>query len=353
MGPDQFATLRHHWEGMQDGPDMTVFQSFEWHSIVNDHFLLEGASRRLVRCSYYLVMNDDGTPAMIAPIRVHLVALSHRHRRGVHFMGRNGHSDYLNFVYRQFDGAAARLVMDRVRQDYGTTQFLFERLLVETDSFRWLARLTGVQIEQSEAVRLVLPATVDEYTSQLSRSTRQNLRTARNRARRDGLSLTVVCGEEIEPGAADQFRDMKNRREFARRDRSSTALRSRLLGRARDVYFGLILSDFDEAYTSMRSLSRVWYLSVGTPDQLCAFAYGLPDTQHGRRVLRILQVGIEEEFGRYSPGMIGLHEFITSQVAGGRFGFDVVDFTRGGEKYKYDLGGTAHYLADLSLRSPR
>lgn len=202
---------------------------------------------------------------------------------------------------------------------------------------------------EQEAVQLALPSDLEEYRGMLSKSTRQNTRTAWNRSRTDGVDLAVRWGSASEDASeATRFAELKQTRENARRRRSRSlqGLASEIL---RKAYFGVLFSRYNEAHEAMGRLAKPWFLRVSAGEAVCAFAFGLTDGFGGRRVLRVLQVGIDESFGRYSPGLIGLHRFISQEVAAGRPHFDVVDFTRGGERYKYELGGSRASLADVRL----
>lgn len=349
-GHTEFSSLREAWTRLESGPDMTAFQSFEWFTLVNEHYSGERLSRALTRAVYYLVTDEAGEPVLIAPLRVHLLPLSKGHQRGIHLLGRNGYSDYLNFVYQDFDSSAAALVARQASAEFGISHFSMERLLVDTASFAWFARQPDASVVKQEAVQLALPSSMEEYRAMLSKSTRQNIRTAWNRSRTDGVPLTVRWGDaSLGAGEADGFAELKQKREKARR-RRNRGIQALVSDMIRTAYFNALFSRYNEAREAMGRLANPWFLRVSAGEELCAFAFGLADGFGGKRVLRVLQVGIDESFGRYSPGLIGLHEFISQEIAGSRPKLDVVDFTRGGERYKYDLGGSRTILADVRYR---
>lgn len=349
----EFRSLREAWTQLESGPDMTAFQSFEWFALVNEHFAAERLSRSLVRAVYYLVSDEAGEPVLIAPLRIHLVPLSKGHPRGIHLLGRNGYSDYLNFIYQDFDPSAAALVARQAAADFGIRQFVLERLVADTACFQWLVGQPGASMVEHEAVQLSLPESLAEYQATLSKSTRQNIRTAWNRLRTDGVELTIAWGDaSVGAGEAAAFATLKQQRETNRR-RRNRGVKGLVLDALRSAYFSVLFSGYNEAGEAMGRLENPWFLRVSAGEELCAFAFGLADRFGANRVLRVLQVGIDESFGRYSPGLIGLHEFISQEIAEGRPNFDVVDFTRGGERYKYDLGGSQTTLADVRFTHER
>ncbi len=349
FGPDQFERLRTDWNFLQTGSEMTAFQSFEWFELVNEHFRRERLSRAVVRAVYYLVSDETGAPVLIAPLRVHLLQLSPHHRRGVHLLGRNGYADYLNLVYKEFDPVAATMVIRRAAEDFGIRHFLMERLVEGASSREWFTRQPGAISDEHEAVQLEVPQSEDAYTRRLSKSTRQNIRTAWNRSRKDGLNLRIDWAQApVEDEAASELALLKHTREV-HRARLNRGIVSRLRAATRAVIFSALFARFNEAHEAMKRMADPWVLRVSADGRLCAFAFGLQDHFGGARVLRVLQVGYDEAFARYSPGLLGLHAFISDEAERQRPSFDIVDFTRGGERYKYDLGGTRTSVADVAF----
>lgn len=347
VGPRGFSRLEDAWRTLDKGPDMSAFQSFEWMLLANENVAAERASRLAVRTRYYVV-ERAGTPVLIAPLRVHLAPISPGHRRGVHLVGRNGPADYLNLVYSEFDPRAAGAALTAAVKDFGVSSVRLERMLVGTQAQKWASSLVGSTASDSDAVRLVLPSSTAEYSAMLSKSTRQNIRTAWNRARSDGVHLEVSISSELNAAEADALAQLKRRREVNRHRRKSSAV-DRVVAGARRAYFASMFASSEEARQAMTRTSRPWVLRVHADGAVCAFAFGLADNLGGSRTLRLLQVGIDEAFARYSPGLIGLHHFIDEELEHGRPHWDVIDFTRGEERYKFQLGGTSHGLNTVSL----
>lgn len=350
VDPRGFPLLQDAWRTLERGSDMSAFQSFEWMQLANEHAAAERASRLAVRNRYYLV-ERAGAPVLIAPFRVHLAPLSPGHRRGVHLVGRNGPADYLNLVYSEFDARAAGEALSAAVKDFGVSSVRLERMLVGTQAQEWASGLGGATATASEAVRLTLPASATEYSAMLSKSTRQNIRTAWNRARTDGVSLEVSLSSAVSAAEADTLAQLKRRREASRRVREAS-MRDRLAADLRRAYFASLFTPYDEARQAMTRMAQPWILRVLADGVVCAFAFGLGDQFGGKRTLRLLQVGIDENFARYSPGLVGLHHFISGEVEAGRPNWDVIDFTRGEERYKYQLGGNPHAYSEVSF-TPR
>ena len=351
--PAEFDKLRAWWLQLEVGRDMTAFQSYAWAASVNEAVRAERLSRAGSRFIYVVVQAADGMPLLIAPFRLHRVSWSPNARRGGYFMGRSTSSDYLDFVYAEFSKDAAALVLDYVSKCYGITAFRFERLLADSGVARWLATLPGADIVTENAVHVLLPPTMEQYRRQLTKSAKQNLRTARNRAEKDGVSLAVdVHRGVVTPRERQQLLDLRSARQRQRRLGARTGLFS-LRERLSVAYARLLYGNYDAVAHAMVSNDDSWLLRVMRGDDVCAYAYGLTDERLGRATLRILHVSIDAALSRYSPGIQGLAAFLESQVQATRPDFSVIDFTRGNERYKYDLGGVDHPYVEVRLRPVR
>ena len=51
---------------------------------------------------------------------------------------------------------------------------------------------------------------------------------------------------------------------------------------------------------------------------------------------------LNEDYKKYSPGIIGWYQFVISHLNDKDINF--IDFTRGNEKYKFVLGGKPHHF---------
>ena len=62
----------------------------------------------------------------------------------------------------------------------------------------------------------------------------------------------------------------------------------------------------------------------------------------------VMCAGVNPKFARYSPGLLSMYNqikiFLEEQH------LDSIDFTRGNEKYKYDLGGKDEYIYHVQFK---
>lgn len=333
--------LEESWRQLEHGEDMTVFQGFDWYRAVARRQRHEHASRLTISHRIYTVHDEVGNPLLIAPMRFHHASLSEGHHRGVYFAGRGGSADYLNFVYSDFSPEALGLVLSRVEDDFPRMPFHLERVLAGTASHGWLSQWAASR-RDDVAVSVEVPADSESYQAMLSKSTRQNLRTARNRLTKDGFELEVVIGGHPSKEDAEGFAALRSARRRQRNARSGPPSLTKFAHRARQLASAALFADFNETDSLMTSHPSAWHLQVRIGGRLAAYAFGFGEHWHSVPTLRITQVAYAEEMGRYSPGLVGLHHYIAQVAARADPPQRTIDFTRGEESYKFALGGLAH-----------
>ena len=87
------------------------------------------------------------------------------------------------------------------------------------------------------------------------------------------------------------------------------------------------------------------FMTAYINDELAAFFNYAFDVNHSEILL--MAVGTNEKFVRYSPGVLLIYEYITSQIESKKI--RTLDFTRGNEPYKYHLGGSNHLIHSLEF----
>lgn len=191
-----------------------------------------------------------------------------------------------------------------------------------------------------DCVQLEIPSTHDEYHTLLSKHTRQNLRTSRNRAEKDGISFRINYDDQnVDKEICRKMREIRVREKLLREYNSRSFVRKlkyRVWKFMEDQY-----PEFLPFLTDKNSK----LLTVYDGDTLCGyFNYGI-DAVH--KTIVIMAVGINEDYARYSPGMIAFYSFIRSKIEEGVI--KCVDFTRGDEPYKFALGGKVTKISTLQV----
>ena len=338
--PESMNELKETWLKLEQGDDMTAFQAYRWYESLNRQFLsgaFPGTDRVI-----YAVCKKDGRAVMIAPLHIKRFGLEFKGygcAPGTYIFGEWGFTDYLNFIYNDFDSEAAEALIEFALKRKPGRQ-LFLRQIKKSSR---LAELLGKNFSacfSGESCCLEIEKCADyaSYKKGLSKSVRQNIRTANNRAEKEDVGLRVELVKNLSEKEAGEFfsiylarSEQKNRVNFsgsvkqaiaAELNKSYNQKLKRRLERHNCIIDGLV--------------------NGGNNDIVCIYAkekkigliYGLKE-RNGK--IRIVLVCFDESFSRYSPGIIAIDKAICSLYENDEF--SGMDLTRGKEKYKYDLGG--------------
>ncbi|MBJ2183428.1 MAG: GNAT family N-acetyltransferase [Muribaculaceae bacterium] len=331
-----FETLKPVWDELARGEEMTFFQSHDWYRMLVSRFP-DDNSRWLTR--FVVVSSGDG-PVMLAPLWVVRRTFNIVNRKGVYFLGRQGWTDYLNFIYHTFDAGALDFLMKCVSRDFGIKSWTLELMKEGTSAFAHIQSRFSFQVHTiTKCVALSLPDTVDDYHKSLSKSSRQNIRTAINRMTKDGIEPAVEFSlrDSVDTDTCIAMRAERVQQKNSRIHLGfATALRKRITDALRfhpPVYFPLA----DCPATRL--------LSIKDGDTLMAFFnYGL--NPHTRQAV-MMAVGTSDAHRRYSPGIVAMYKFICDAIENNSL--DSIDFTKGDEPYKYALGGKDHFIHSVRI----
>lgn len=336
--PEELGELKNIWNVLYEGVDMTYFQSYDWYEIMNSMLPSKGEV-------VYLMVSDDMQPVLVAPLWILQRTFKLINRRGCYFFGRGGYTDYLNFIYKTFDPGALEALFIHVKVNYGTDRYFLECMPEHSASYRYIVQTKAVmKSHRSVCVRLVLPDNVDQYDGMLSKHVRQNLRTAKNRCQKDGIVLTQTFHTETtDRQLIDSCKRIRETRLGikTRNDRK----RMSFVQNVRNNVERILKYRFP-GYNVLDVHAKGWLLTVSKDDKTCAFFHGGYDTI--RRCLVVMCAGLDPEYARYSPGLLSMYNHIKSSLDDKRF--NSVDFTRGDEKYKYDLGGESKYIYHVQFK---
>lgn len=340
------ASLRDIWHRLEAGPDMTFFQKYEWYETIR-RFVPEAKG---IECGYYVV-EKDGVAVMIAPLWIVTRTIRWVNRPGVFLLGRKGYSDYLNLIYDDFDERAFRSLVEYVKTHHGVKVWNFEYLpdsTLLTHIRKNIGRRIYVPKHESTLTYcgVTLPADESEYMKSLSQKTRQNIRTAINRAKKDGISLVINYDDN---GMRQQCAEVRNEwmKMKVKRDDSMISLKGKIYLKARWLMYERFVIKFPK-YSPIVDTDSTRLLTIkdeSTGEIAAFFNYGV-DEAH--RTIVVVTAGVNRKYARYSPGLVCAKDFICHCINGGKISY--FDFTRGVEPYKYWLGAKDRKVTNISIR---
>ena len=323
---EDLAQLRKNWQLLEKGKDMSYFQTYDWYESINDITPSKGEV-------VFVEVIKSKKVLLIAPLWILRHSFLFINKRGCYFWGKDGYSDYLNFIYSEFDGKALSALFNFIRKEYGISRYYLEFLREGLDVVSYIEQnVSRVHKVSFSYPALKLPNDVELYYKGLSKHARQNLRTAHNRMIKDGLSFdsTIIekCSDNIIRRKCEEIR--KERLPYKTKTmREQWSLKTKI-----HMYLDDKLR-IKFPYHSVVDVEKNGNLLVITcGDDIAAFFYYGYEIQKKRIV--VMTAGTNSKYARYSPGFYYMYRQIRSWIEDGSV--KTIDFTRGGEKYKFDLG---------------
>ncbi|MCQ2470990.1 MAG: GNAT family N-acetyltransferase [Clostridia bacterium] len=336
FSPADFSQLESAWRTLEKGIEMTWFQTYEWYKIINKHFMAEKKKAPFRKGTYVLLSDDDGKPLMIAPIQIVKTGFYVKGiglKKGFYFIGRQGFSDYLNFIYDEFKGEYLGEIISYLTQNYGMNYFCFENVSSTCTSYSYLENVENVDKVDSLCMSLKIEDDFDFYLKNLSKSMRQNIRTANNRSARDGLKFTYRILDHITDEKADELMAIRAQRLTQKQDAvwDSSSMQAKLYTKGRNALVDFTSKPIDV----MKEIDNCWCFLAECNNETAAFFYSVYKPEN--KTVYLLLAGVDKKYEWYSPGITQLISFIQNEISNGKPDVEFLDMTRGNEKYKYDL----------------
>lgn len=331
----QFPQLQKDWEQLQKGHDMTIYQSYAWYKMLNEQYVPEDTKQYV---SVYATVKNDGTPVLIAPLWIILHTFKLVNKKGVYILGRSSWSDYLNFVYDEFDHDAVNYLLNSISSKYKVKRFFLESLKEDAQTFIFFRQHKKVnELGVGTSVAFKLPQTQDDYKAILSKNTRQNIRTAHNRQKKDGINIRVLFDDKnVDRDKCWTIREER----FGKKFKNISPLRKLKYTIMRKLTFQF------KSFLPFYTFSDGHFLTTYDGDELCSFFFYILDEDH--RQILVLAAGVNSEYSKYSPGFVSLFDLINYHIDLGDV--NSIDFGVGDEKYKYSLGGHVQPINGIDIK---
>ena len=327
---NQIDCLKNDWERLYKGCDMTYYQSFEWYQMLRSYSLKNNFLHENI---FAVCRNELKEIEIIAPLWV----LRHSlfwpfNRKGVYLLGREGASDYLNLIYKEFHQEAMDFLMQELSRKYHLHTFKFELLKENTSLYDYIKKIGIIRDHRLISVSLNLPTSEDLYLKMLSKSSRQNLRTANNRLKKDGKQIVYILDDlDVDKSLCLAIKNSRLKQKNYEPNKIK-AIKNWIFKKLRISF---------PNYVPFQTDKNSHIMSAYCNGELAAFFnYGIDPY---RKCVNIMTAGTNEVFARYSPGMLLMYEFIKHTMKNS-YDISIIDFTRGDEHYKYALGGDNHII---------
>ena len=351
---NDFDKLEKDWIRLQVGKDMTVFQQYIWYKGLNDQYVRN--CFKFGEKAVYLVAIKDGVAKMIAPLHIKKFGISYKgigDSSGIYIIGKWGFTDYLNFIYDEFDSECTDAIFSYIKKIFHNAKFHFNFVIKGNCMESYLnTHYSDKSIGETICVQTLPHDSFEEFHKTMTKYSRQNIRKAFNREEKTNLHTRIEEFKQISEQDAKEFFSIYL-------DRSTT---KNELNLKKDGLRTTILKYFNKRYNDnlkdcLSKSNYIIYNMVHNPNSYMigifhdskkiGFIYGIME---GSDMWRNIIVCFDEEYKYYTPGRTAYFRFFRDILyAEGKGTTVTTDMSRGTERHKYELGGTEHFLVNYVI----
>jgi hypothetical protein len=328
--------ISNDWTRIYNLSKLSYFCSFEWHKVVLSFLKKAELTKRLFKIQYFTVQNANSQVIIAGFFFVNRYGV----RKKIQFSHILGPSDYYDFVYNDNDitDRAVKEILSRIQQDYNATKVSMAMVKESSIIAKVLLQDDTIEKIKLPCVAIELMDSYEHYLQSLSKSVKQNIRTAYNRLKRDDLEykLTILNKNDSFNIDFKKLKDLYVLRNDSRKEKHHW--KAQMFQGLNNIFSGQIdIFDLNELKQTDFTLGLLKF-----KNEVAAYFFGFE--RNGK--IEINRVVINEVFKFYSPGMILFNEYIKIAL---EQDLKVIDLTNGDEKYKFDLGGSIHNVYNMII----
>lgn len=322
--------LEQEWRMLENGSEMTIFQSFNWNQLLIREVFSKPFAKFRFNIYIYILSSEDG-PKALFPVIVKKISFTHTigGDRGIYILGNGSYSDYLNMVYgNDIDFVGFTTILDKVKEDFPDLRLFLNDIRQNTRFVSYLMSITD-NYSNNVAVQVNKRESLEGYRMCLTKSVRQNLRTSSNRMKRDGLLYEMhVLGKTKDKALLDSLVNIHATRFIEKNSPKG------LIDKLKLMYLNFNEKRHSIITDSMSMMDESIIVVIMLNGNVAGYLYGLIDNNS----IRIMHNCVNLDYKFYSPMFRGAYDFVVRMLYE-QSGTDIIDFTRGDEQYKYNLGG--------------
>lgn len=316
-------SIKNAWQIMEQEEEVTPFLYYDFMKHVYWQTMLFSLWSPMI----YYITDERNRILLIAPMKHHIFSGE------IDTLGNVGFCDITDFLYSKELNAAERKECVMLLRDYIGRSFNLSRLNENSQTLTYLQDHVRLK-SKCDCVNIHFDQDYDNHIVKMSKSVKQNLRTAYNRLNKNGCIYDFkffIGAEQIPPSIKKDTKRIyfKRQKECYSRGMSMVAKMIHLFA------VKYLRHDNHSLYENTNSANASLYIN----GKIAAFWAGVVN-KHGDRVV-IPRLAIDDEYRFYSPGYILLSETM-KHLDANRGGVRNVDLCRGTEKYKIDLGGMVY-----------
>ena len=278
--------------------------------------------------SDFLIAFEGNTPVLIAPVEWNKNTLSP--------IGVSEAFDFVDFFYRNdIDEKTLWLACLEIFQfvkNQGVERLIWKFVPEDSISKKVLESQNIVEQAEIDNVRIQF-GEYEEYVKSLSKSTRQNLRTAKNRIIKDGRQFSLVSNLEANLPASTI-----NNCVSIYSNRQGSKYGKGFLNR-------ISVNTINYTTAMMRKNDGVIFV-LEIDGNVAAFMFGYINRE--KNSIEIPKLAIDETYAFYSPGMILVDQ--TIEYLQENTNIRTLDLCRGTENYKLKMGGEIYKTYNFTIK---
>ena len=322
-----------HWQTLYSSKH-SAFISPSWHLVVDELYQYARLDKILKSKRYFYAVHENQTV-----VGFFYIARTTK-KKTLHFSHEYGASDYYGWSYSpDMHADTVNKIIHKIAADHQAAEIRFGHLKSGSLLQQALFLEKNVDYTNLKCVSVNLGDDYLNYLKTLTKSVRQNLRTANNRKEKNNIKQKYNVLSNVDASNID-FQRLKQM--YFKRNRhkgNNVGWKSRLLkflnygfGHKPDMFDTKAIKDTDFTLAEL-------FLD----DKLAAYFFGFRSESR----IEINRVVINDEFKFYSPGLLLLTRYIETEIPNG---LRELDLTVGDEKYKYDLGGKEHLIYNVKIK---
>lgn len=329
---DDLADVEKTWNDIFSRSSSSYFCSVKWHQVVISLFRAKRLTSKINKLKYFTLSSKPSG-------KVELVGFFYLTR----FLGKSkirfthlvNFSDYYDFVCSEdFEFDLIPEIFRKIAFDCKAAEIQINHLNSFSGLIKPLQEDLSYQVSTLKCVAVHLEDDYELYLKTISKSVRQNLRTAQNRVIKNNLNFgyRLLTNKDCDRIDFQMLKDL-----YSQRNQQKNSEK---------VYWKTKISRFlDYGFSQEKDMFEIaeikdtdFTLGLLYLDQnLVSYFFGFRSNSG----IEINRVVINDKFRFYSPGLLLLNEYIKQEIPKGLKTFDL---TLGDEKYKYDLAGKEHHV---------
>lgn len=330
--------VKYKWEDLKpmcevfyDGnPYLSPYQEYDFLDVIKTSANIHNIKEWMECNNIYFVAKKGNEALCVLPLVVN------KKRKEIHLLGYLCSVGHLDLIYKSsLSSTEFSEILELLRLLYKGYTFNLDRISQYSLTYKYLRELGVEPVEQSICVKIDFK-TYEEWFSSLSKSCRQNVRTAYNRINRENkvLEINTSIGELPYRKMVDDNINLLSKRTIEHNNKSSVLLPLMKLLKRKEAFTKALLS-------SKRFIGSNVYLD-GIVIAICNGVIA----NDGRAI--ITRLSIDTNYGVYCPGGLIINELIKACISS-NVNITSIDLSRGSEKYKYTYGGKEHYNYDFKI----